>query len=239
MLLSLIALIVHSEAAIADEQQDQKIKQLCKEAAQLGDGKNYEQALSVCKQALTIDNDNLNANKLMALLLIKLKKYSEALPHIEKAIEHTPPGDKAEIQLRFDRGVALGNLKEADKSLADLNFVVEKDPTYAPAFEARAAAYLACGKFEAALSDLNHYMELCAEQHEVISPAVYGGRGEAYRGLGQYEKAIQDLSYAIERDEMPDDYLLSRAMCYEALGQKRLASEDRRKAKRLEHTGKL
>lgn len=54
------------------------------------------------------------------------------------------------------------------------------------------------GKYEAALTDFNHALELNPKLAE-----AYGNRGLAYKAMGQVEKAIADFERVLELTDNP------------------------------------
>jgi len=70
----------------------------------------------------------------------------------------------------------------------------------------RGKAYLRKGKFDQAIADFTHIIELCHTLGDNIYPgeAVYKDRGIAYRGKGDYDMAIAEFDALIQNGCMID-----------------------------------
>ncbi len=73
-----------------------------------------ELAVDAYRFALSCDSESKQANTNMGSLLIRQKRFKEALPHLEKALEKDPGAS----QLLFNQGVALENLGKEQEALS-------------------------------------------------------------------------------------------------------------------------
>jgi tetratricopeptide (TPR) repeat protein len=111
-----------------------------------------------------------------------------AILHCEQALGLEPNNAKAHSLL----GVVLYYPDRA-RALKHLSRSIEIDPTYSPAFTARARIYLSRGDYERALSDANEAIRL--KQGE----GGYGRRAQIYIAMGRIAEAIADLAAKEER----------------------------------------
>ena len=87
-----------------------------------------------------------------------------------------------------------------------------KRPNLALAYHYRGVEYLKSGRYDEAIADLDHAIQL----EPVKLPTAYSDRGIAYRKKGDYAKAIADYSEAIR--VWPDwhDWYFNRGLAYAA-----------------------
>ena len=83
----------------------------------------------------------------------------------------------------------------------------------AEAFRIRGRGYRNRGRYEEALADFTHALELNPDINRAI-----GGRAETYRLMGRYEEALADFTLALELD--PDDAwaMSGQGLTYRAMG---------------------
>jgi tetratricopeptide (TPR) repeat protein len=85
------------------------------------------------------------------------------------------------------------------------------------------------GRYEEALADLDHAIEL---NPEYISWLAID-RGEAYRAMGRYEEALADFNRGVKLDPEDDWCLYDRAVVRKILDQRNEASTDLKNAIQL------
>lgn len=106
-------------------------------------------------------------------------------------------------------------------SIAIFNEVLEKDPQYGKAYQARAIARLKAGDAEAALVDIN-----AAIRCEPDNARFHYHKASILIGKKALDEALESLSRAIDLDSgYPPPYLL-RGKIYEQLGEEELANAD-------------
>ena len=97
-----------------------------------GAGKDFEQALAECREAISLDDSIADAHNLLGVLLEKLGRAAEAVPAYEKALSIEPGFSEAREN--------LSGLKSAFKALDNLVTVAVfsyLSQTYAPVMKLR------------------------------------------------------------------------------------------------------
>ncbi|MFM8924622.1 MAG: tetratricopeptide repeat protein, partial [Microcystis panniformis] len=181
---------------------------------------NYEQALSVINQAISLVPNNPNHYNEKSSVLSRLKRYDEGLAAITQAIDLAP------------RAVWYGNrgnlYREQQKyklALDDYNKAIELNPNFAMAYNNRGNLYYNQQKYELALADFNKAIELNRNLAE-----AYLVRGALYYDLGKYELALADFSKAIEINRNFAGAYANRGLLYAILGQTEKAKIDLQQA---------
>lgn len=122
------------------------------------------------------------------LALCHYKQDELALVQFERAIELAP--DMLETyQARAGALLSIGKITEA---LQDLNFVIQRRPTWEYAYNTRGLIYLNTQRNAEALLDFSQAIHL----NPAFGPAYYN-RALVLRRLGQIDEAIQDLQTAL------------------------------------------
>lgn len=109
--------------------------------------------------------------------------------------------------------------------LADLTKALELDPKFEPALDARAALYVAQGKFDAALADANQAIGINPKgvQHYLVRAGVY-------QTMQQHDKALADTDEALRIQPRNVAILQERASFHFENGQKDQAIADLKQA---------
>ncbi|MCA2660800.1 MAG: tetratricopeptide repeat protein, partial [Microcystis sp. M049S2] len=151
---------------------------------------NYEQALTVINQAISLFPNNPNHYIEKWVVLYELKRYDEGLDTITQAINRAPRAFWYMI-----RGGSYSLQKKYELALADLNKAMKLNPNYALAYSVRGELYYYQKKYELALADWNKAIK--------INPnfaMAYSDRGNIYYDQQKYELALADWNKAIELD---------------------------------------
>ncbi|WP_159297824.1 serine protease, partial [Microcystis aeruginosa] len=151
---------------------------------------NYEQALTVINQAISLVPNNPNHYIEKWLVLYELKRYDEGLDTITQAINRAP-----RAFLYVIRGGYYSLQKKYELALADLNKAMKLNPNYALAYSGRGELYYYQKKYDLALADFNKAIELDSK-----SAMAYNNRGLLYYYQKKYELALADWNKAIELD---------------------------------------
>ncbi len=151
---------------------------------------NYEQALTVINQAISLFPNNPKSYIIKWLVLYELKRYDEGLDTITQAINRAPRAFWYVI-----RGGSYSLQKKYELALADLNKAMKLNPNYALAYSGRGELYYYQKKYELALADFNKAIELDSKL-----AIAYGNRGNIYNDQQKYELALADFNKAIELD---------------------------------------
>jgi len=149
---------------------------------------NYEQALTVINQAISLFPNNPNHYNEKFVVLRRLKRYDEGLAAINKAIELAP-----RAAWYFNRGLLYSLQQKYELALADFNKAIELNRNYAKAYNNRGLLYIDQQKYELALADFNKAIELDSNFAE-----AYNNRGNLYQDQKKYELALADYSKAID-----------------------------------------
>ncbi len=149
---------------------------------------NYEQALTVINQAISLLPNNPNSYNEKWAVLSELKRYDEGLAAINQAINLAP-----RAVWYLNRGNLYQDQQKYELALADWNKAIEINPNYAEAYLNRGNLYKNLQKYELALADYSKAID--------INPNyayAYYNRGNLYKNLQKYELALADYSKAIK-----------------------------------------
>ncbi|MFN6305674.1 MAG: tetratricopeptide repeat protein [Microcystis sp.] len=149
---------------------------------------NYEQALTVINQAISLVPNNPNYYNEKYAVLSELKRYDEGLAAITQAIDLAP-----RAAWYYNRGVLYYNQQKYDLALSDWNKAIELNPNFAGAYVNRGILYSDLQKYDLALSDYSKAID--------INPnyaVAYNSRGILYSDQQKYELALSDYNKAID-----------------------------------------
>ena len=151
---------------------------------------NYEQALTVINQAISLFPNNPKSYIIKWLVLYDLKRYDEGLDTITQAINRAPRAFWYVI-----RGSNYSLQKKYELALDDFNKAMKLNPNLAMAYFGRGELYYYQQKYELALADWNKAIELNPNL-----AMAYNNRGGIYYNQQKYELALADFNKAIELD---------------------------------------
>ena len=181
---------------------------------------NYEQALTVINQAISLFPNNPKSYIIKWLVLYELKRYDEGLDTITQAINRAPRAFWYVI-----RGGSYSLQKKYELALADLNKAMKLNPNYALAYSGRGELYYYQKKYELALADFNKAIELDSKL-----AIAYNNRGGIYYNQQKYELALADFNKAIELDSKLAIAYINRGGIYSLQQKDELALADFNKA---------
>jgi tetratricopeptide (TPR) repeat protein len=119
--------------------------------------------------------------------------------------------------------------KQFDLAIRDHSEAIRLNPTLKWSFYNRSAAYLMKDEYDLSIADQNQALKLDKQFAD-----AWFGRGVAYYFKKQYELAIADLTEAIKLNPEFVQAYVYRSRAHAALGHKREAEEDSKKAKELQ-----
>ncbi|MBV9541430.1 MAG: tetratricopeptide repeat protein, partial [Alphaproteobacteria bacterium] len=125
------------------------------------------------------------------------------------------------IDSLFERGWAYHLSNNFAPAIADLSKVIDRYPTYAPAYRLRGLAYAAIRDFDKAVADDTAAISLDPENGD-----AYFNRGLARAAQGSHVEAVTDFNAVLARDPKDEDALTNRALSRQALGDDKGAIED-------------
>ncbi len=149
---------------------------------------NYEQALTVINQAISLVPNNPNYYNEKWAVLSELKRYDEGLAAINKAIELAP-----RAAWYGNRGVLYSNQQKYELALADYSKAIEINRNFANAYMNRGNLYSNQQKYELALADYSKAIEINPND-----AMAYNNRGNLYFAQQKYKLALADYEEAIK-----------------------------------------
>ncbi|WP_043997703.1 tetratricopeptide repeat protein, partial [Microcystis aeruginosa] len=181
---------------------------------------NYEQALTVINQAISLVPNNPNSYNEKYAVLSELKRYDEGLAAITQAINLAP-----RAVWYYNRGILYYNQQKYDLALSDYNKAIEINPNYAEAYYNRGNLYSDLQKYDLALSDYSKVIDINPNLAQ-----AYNNRGNLYYNLQKYDLALSDYSKAIDINPNHANAYNNRGNIYSDLQKYDLALSDYSKA---------
>jgi tetratricopeptide (TPR) repeat protein/S1-C subfamily serine protease len=181
---------------------------------------NYEQALTVINQAISLFPNNPNSYNEKYAVLSELKRYDEGLAAITQAINLAP-----RAAWYSNRGIIYDNQQKYELALSDWNKAIEINPNFALAYNNRGLLYYNQQKYDLALSDYSKAIEINPND-----AYAYVSRGNLYSDLRKYDLALSDYNQAIRINPNDADAYVSRGNLYSDLRKYDLALSDYDKA---------
>ncbi|MCA2896703.1 tetratricopeptide repeat-containing S1 family peptidase, partial [Microcystis sp. M039S1] len=181
---------------------------------------NYEQALTVINQAISLVPNNPNYYNEKWAVLSELKRYDEGLAAINQAINLAP-----RAAWYYNRGNLYYYQQKYDLALSDYDKAIELNPNYAKAYYNRGVLYYDQKKYELALADWNKAIEL----NPNFTDAYYN-RGNLYYNQQKYDLALSDYNKAIDINPNDAGAYLNRGGLYSYQQKYELALADFNKA---------
>ncbi|GBD52823.1 tetratricopeptide repeat protein [Microcystis aeruginosa NIES-298] len=181
---------------------------------------NYEQALTVINQAISLFPNNPKSYIIKWVVLYELKRYDEGLDTITQAIDLAPRAFWYAI-----RGSNYYLQKKYELALDDFNKAMKLNPNYALAYSGRGELYYYQKKYDLALADFNKAIEINSDYAE-----AYVNRGFIYYNQQKYDLALSDWNKAIEINPNYANAYYNRGNLYYDLQKYDLALSDYSKA---------
>jgi tetratricopeptide (TPR) repeat protein/S1-C subfamily serine protease len=184
---------------------------------------NYEQALTVINQAISLVPNNPNSYNEKWAVLYELKRHDEGLAAINQAIELAP-----RAAWYVNRGSLYSDLQKYELALSDYNKAININPNFALAYYNRGLLYSDQKKYDLALSDYDKAIEINPNYAD-----AYYNRGNLYYDLQKYDLALSDYSKAIELNRSYAIAYYNRGLLYFNQQKYELALADWNKAIRI------
>jgi tetratricopeptide (TPR) repeat protein len=150
------------------------------------------------------------------LALSALGRFKEEVAAYTKSLQLTPHV----TSLLYFRAIANTKAGDIAAAIADYTQHINREPN-AGVYHRRGDLYRDTKKYEAAVADYSHVLELDPKRF-----GVYNDRGNAYLRLGKYEAALGDYTTAIKLDPEEVTAYRNRGLFYLFQGKRDLARAD-------------
>lgn len=153
------------------------------------DADDYEKGLADLMKVLEIKPDDIVAHQAAAQALTSLKKFDEALEHLNKVIDLNDKTGNGYI-LRARLQAAKGDNAKAEE---DLNAALKVNPTNLAALLMRAEIRARDERFELAEGDVNRALELqpSIPQAILLRAGIYAAQEKFTKAIGDLEKLLK------------------------------------------------
>ena len=169
------------------------------EAASLIEQEEYQKAIPLLKQAISIQPDFGFAYGQLAYCYIQLKLYQEAVDELSDKLL-----PKKEYSTAYNLvGFAYENLAHLDEALVAYQKAVELDPNYVDAYSNMGFVYFDQEQYQKAVDAFKKAAEL-----KPGDPVIFNNLGFSYEKLGQYDEAMQAYQEAVR---VKPDYIKAHA----------------------------
>ena len=173
--------------------QDPAADYLASLGATLSRQGRHEEALKAFDKAVQLEPDDAALWKAMGDALLELKQYDHALLSFQHVLKLDPRNQDA----AYKSGVLLHDAGRNEEAVTCLDLCDQLLPNHAPTLQARARAWLALRKFDAALSD-----NLRADTLAPGNADTHNNIGACLQSLGREEEALIWFDRALQR--LPD-----------------------------------
>jgi tetratricopeptide (TPR) repeat protein len=204
---------VRETAAMFDVRKDQRVRSLLheiavaspsstrrnatyyfNEAGIAADAGDYDQAIRLYTQVLSIHPDEVAAYGNRGIAYGNKGDYDRAIADFNQAIRLDPNDAKS----YYNRGHAYDDKGDYDRAIADYTQAIRLDPNYAAAYYNRGASYEDKKDYDRAIADYTQAIRL-----DPNFAAAYYNRGNAYKDKGDLNNAIADWEACLRID--PND----------------------------------
>ncbi len=197
-------------------------------------GKNdFDKAFDDFNQAIRLNPDDAQLFIDRANVYSAKEQYMLALVDYSKAIQL----DTADYSVYLNRGLCYSQMERYDSAFTDWQRVLKhyqnagmQFPQSEKLYQSRAFAYLKAGRFQDAVNDYSHLIEL---NNIAPIPNTFFFRGIAYFKLKNYDAALADNTKAIAIDGNYREAYYNRAQVYFNLKKYQQSLDDMYTAKRL------
>ena len=219
---------------------------------------NYDDAILNIRKVIENDPENSQAYYYIGMSYLMTQQFEDAIDNFTQSIKINPQNPDA----FNNRGIANGYVGNPELAFNDFDRAILLDPGFAEAYLNRGTAFIEKNEMKNAIKDLKNaikydnknpsaYFHLGrihirnGEREKAISefknaikngmnsPEVYFQLGNIYFSMKKIKIAIQEYTKAIKINPSFDKALNNRALAYEKLGNKSLASKDREKINKI------
>ena len=217
-------LFVMTTCGVLSAQESSPISTLLKEALELTNKQEYEEAISLFQKVLEKEGDQLTALQGMGVCYLFTKKYDLSQKYLQKALNKEPNN--------VTTLMSLGRLFEEKEVYYKAHFYYRKvlslDPYHVEAYLGEGRVYNKDRQYRSAIKVFNKVLEL-----DPYLEGALQGLGFAYRTLGDYHKALEAEKKILEIKPSNVEAMLRVASVYEGLENKQQAIFWYEKAKKI------
>ena len=170
------------------KQAQTQIATLTQQAIALHQQGNFPEAQVIYEQVLLMQPNHFDALQLLGVLFVQVKKYSQSVEFLSKALEINPNHAGA----YSNRGIALKELKRFDEALASYNQALKINPDYAEAYYNRGTILQEFKLLDEALASYNQAIAVNPDYAE-----AYYNRGVIFQELKRFNEALNGYAQAI------------------------------------------
>ena len=200
--------------------------------------KLYDLAIAEYDKILKINRDNFTYYFNRADIYFEKGDYLNAVKDYSNSIDKSPD-QLLSIELYFYRAKAYLKLRQTDKALEDLNYLISALETHYKSdkqsicnvqnfmedyYKMRGDVFLEAGNFDYAAKNYKTIIDSCSEPYDVS--VGYLGMGTLYFARNDYDKALENLNKSIELFDADAESYRLRGKIYEKMGKRNLAEKD-------------
>lgn len=197
-----------SQAEIEEFSKEQ-IPEKIKEASIYNKKGMSKESIALCQKILSLEPDNMQALAIRGCAYVAARQFQEGLNDLSRVLDTQKTGTHL---VYGQRAMALLQLDDYDKAIADSNMALKLQPKNQQYFIVRALAYHRSNNFEKALKDFDDGIALDPEGpnlHLFLSL-----RSDTYMSLKRYGDAFKDLSKVIKLAPKDPQSWMNRAAFY-------------------------
>jgi len=170
------------------ETQVSEYESMCNEAVSRNALQQFEEAITACRKAVSLNADAPAAWINMGIALQNLGRYEEALSSLDRAIEIDP----RERLAWNNHGNVLDTLERFDEAIVSFDQALELDPGYDRAWNNKGWALLSSGRYQEALKCFNEAIRIDPNYVD-----AWNNRGIALWKLGMIAEALDSCETAL------------------------------------------
>jgi lipoprotein NlpI len=180
---SRVAQMIHTSS------RQSETENMLKEGISHIDSKNYEGAISVLNNLISLDQNNYNAYVNRGIAYRELGRFGKSMNDFNKAIKINPKNALA----YNERGYTAIVIKSYTKAIRDFTKAIAINPKFSKAYLNRGVAYTSMQKHKKAIQDTTKAIELNPQ-----FALAYRIRADALREIGQINEAIDNYGRAAQ-----------------------------------------